>query len=82
MGADISARNSKSQPEIFPTEISTPINDLLEFGMGKRKKPEPREIFLGDWLKRFEIGPSEAATIAGCTQGYISNISGGSAREH
>lgn len=50
---------------------------LLKCGMGKRKKVEPQEIFLGAWLKLDEIGPTEAAEIAGCTQSYISNISSG-----
>ena len=77
MTADISTRNAKSQPKIFPQEISLQTGDFLQCGMGKRTKPEPREIFLGDWLAHFEIGPSEAAEIAGCTQSYISNISRG-----
>ncbi len=45
--------------------------------MAKRNPPEPREIYLGEWLKRAGIGPTEAARIAGCSQSYISNISGG-----
>lgn len=45
--------------------------------MAKRNPQEIREIFLGDWLKRAGIGPTEAAKIAGCTQSYISNISSG-----
>jgi hypothetical protein len=45
--------------------------------MAKHKNIEPREIFLGDWLKAWGIGPTEAAKIAGCTQSYISNISRG-----
>lgn len=49
--------------------------------MGKVPKTAPREIFLGEWLDNFEIGRSEAARIAGCTQGYISNIARG-AREN
>lgn len=49
--------------------------------MGKSSKPEAREIYLGEWLDRKGIGKSEAAAIAGCTQGYISNISRG-ARAH
>lgn len=53
------------------------INDLVKSCMAKRNTPKPREIFLGDWLALFEIGPSEAATIAGCSQSYISNISRG-----
>ncbi len=57
--------------------MSLQINDFLQCGMGKRTKLEPREIFLGDWLDHFGIGPTEAAGIAGCTQSYISNISRG-----
>lgn len=45
--------------------------------MGKKATPKPREIFLGDWLDRWEIGPSAAAKIAGCSQSYISNIKRG-----
>lgn len=52
-------------------------NELVKWGMAKPRKPVPREIFLGEWLEFFDIGASEAATIARCTQGYISNISRG-----
>lgn len=45
--------------------------------MAKKSDDKPREIYLGDWLDHFEIGPTEAARIAGCTQSYISNISRG-----
>ena len=45
--------------------------------MAKRSNTDAREIFLGDWLEHFEIGPTEAAKIAGCSQSYISNISRG-----
>jgi hypothetical protein len=73
----ISARNAKSQPEKFLPEITLPFKRLVRYGMAKRRKTEPREIFLGEWLKRAGIGPTAAARIAGCTQSYISNISGG-----
>lgn len=49
--------------------------------MAKHSSADTREIFLGDWLKEWNIGPTEAAKIAGCTQSYISNISRG-AREN
>lgn len=77
MTADISTRNAQSQPEIFPPEISLCDSALVECGMGRRTAQEPREIFLGDWLRLFEKGPVEAAKIAGCSQSYISNISRG-----
>lgn len=77
MGLDISTRNAKCQPKIFPVEISGSNRPLIKCDMGKRTKPEPQEIFLGHWLKHFGIGPNQAAVIAGCTQSYISNISGG-----
>lgn len=77
MGQDISPRNDKSQHEIFPPEMELNFNDLVKSGMGKRSTPPPREIYLGDWLDLFDIGPSEAARIAGCSQSYISNISRG-----
>ena len=53
------------------------IAEFLQCDMAKPAKIEPREIFLGDWLKEWQIGPTEAARIAGCTQSYISNISRG-----
>ena len=74
MDATISTRNIKSQPQIFPSEMPLSSRDLVKFGMGTRTPPEPREIFLSEWLKLGGIGPSEAATVAGCTQGYISSI--------
>lgn len=77
MDTTISTRNGKSQAEIFLGEISVPSGKLLQCGMAKRSDTEAREIFLGDWLAHFEIGPTEAAKIAGCTQSYISNISRG-----
>jgi transcriptional regulator with XRE-family HTH domain len=77
MAATISTRNGKSQPEIFLGEISVPSGKLLQCDMAKRSNTDAREIFLGDWLAHFEIGPTEAAKIAGCTQSYISNISRG-----
>lgn len=77
MGATISPRNAKSQSKIFPPEISLPIKGLLKCRMAKRNAPEPEEIFLGEWLDRAGIGPTEAAKIAGCSQSYISNISSG-----
>lgn len=77
MTSDISTRNGKSQQEIFLPENGLPINGLLKCDMSKRSTVEPREIFLGDWLEFFEIGPTEAAQIAGCSQSYISNISRG-----
>lgn len=57
--------------------MTIPFSGLLKCGMAKKQTVEPREIFLGDWLKRWDIGPTEAARIAGCTQSYISNISRG-----
>lgn len=77
MSATISTRNEKSQSEIFLGEISVPSGKLLQCSMAKRSTTEAREIFLGDWLEHFEIGPTEAAKIAGCSQSYISNISRG-----
>lgn len=74
MAPDISARNGKSQDVIFLAETVSGDRDLLKSHMAKRNPPEPREIFLGDWLNLWEIGPTKAAEIAGCTQSYISNI--------
>lgn len=50
---------------------------LVPSFMGNNPKPEPREIFLGAWLELFEIGSTDAAAIAKCSQSYISNISRG-----
>lgn len=77
MGEDISDRNTNVNSEIFPVEISLNINGLIKCDMGKSSRPEPREIYLGAWLRQKGVGVSEAARIAGCTQSYISNISGG-----
>lgn len=74
MAATISPRNDKSQYKIFPPEIALPIRDLLQCDMKKHTGGQELEIHLGDWLAFFDLGPSEAAKIAGCTQGYISNI--------
>jgi len=80
MPVSISTGNKKSQPQIFPREIPLRVNALVKCRMRNLPKPrpdDPPEIFLGAWLKTFEIGPTEAAKIAGCTQSYISNISAG-----
>lgn len=73
----ISSRNGESQRKIFPSETTWPANGLVPYGMGKARKAAPREIFLGEWLAQFELGPTKAARIAGCSQGYISNIAAG-----
>lgn len=45
--------------------------------MAKQATSETPTIHLGDWLEFFGIGASEAARIAGVSQGYISNIAAG-----
>lgn len=77
MATTISTRNEKSQQQIFPVEIEAEKAPALSYDMGKNADDEAPEIHLGDWLAFFEMGASEAAEIAGCTQGYISNIVGG-----
>lgn len=57
--------------------MAADIEAPLKSRMGKRTPPEPREIFLGDWLNEFGIKVGEAAEIAGCDQSYISNIISG-----
>ena len=42
--------------------------------MAIRDDDEPPPIYLGQWLEFFEKDITEAATIAGCTQSYVSNI--------
>lgn len=49
----------------------------LHSTMAKKSVDEVPEIYLGEWLKHFGIGPTEAAKIAGCSQSYISNIIAG-----
>lgn len=77
MGLSISTRNDRCQPKIFPSEIGGQLGGFLQCVMPKTKKPVPREIFLGEWLNFFGMGPTKAAKIAGCDQSYISNIKGG-----
>lgn len=77
MTITISTRNRNSQGQIFLGEISVHKRSLLPLDMAKGRHPDTPEIFLGDWLEEFEIGASEAAKIAGVTQGYISNIVAG-----
>jgi hypothetical protein len=77
MDESISCRNDRSQPKIFLSETGPRSGGSLKCGMAKRKPPEAREIYLGEWLKKAGLGPTEAAKIAGCTQSYITNISRG-----
>lgn len=74
MDATISTRNEKSQAEIFLGEIASREPVLLPCGMGKSVKTETPKMYLADWLDFFELGPTEAAAIAGVGQSYISNI--------
>jgi len=41
--------------------------------LGMHENDEP-QIFLGAWLELFDLKVTEAAKIAGCSQGYLSNI--------
>lgn len=77
MANTISTRNAKSQSKIFLVEIPVPGAVLLQLRMAKSGNSEVRPIFLGDWLTHFQMGPTEAARIAGCDQSYISNIMAG-----
>lgn len=77
MAETISTRNEKSQPKIFLGEIDSEIAVPIDLGMQKKPQDPIPEIYLGDWLDHFNIGPTEAAKIAGCSQSYISNISRG-----
>lgn len=47
---------------------------VLKCHMTKHDDEDPPAIHLGQWLEFFEKDVTEAATEAGCTQGYISNI--------
>ncbi|WP_147413532.1 helix-turn-helix domain-containing protein [Pseudorhodoplanes sinuspersici] len=77
MPQTISTRNDLRQPEIFLLEIVRQNRGLVPCLMGKTTDDENREIFLGGWLKLFGLKTVRAAEIAGCSQSYISNISGG-----
>jgi Helix-turn-helix len=77
MANTISTRNRKSQSKTFLVEIPVSGAVLLQLGMAKHGNPEVRPIYLGQWLKHFNVGPTEAAEIAGCDQSYISNIIAG-----
>lgn len=77
MTANISDRNSKVNGQIFPLEMECGVNGLVSYGMGKKAKLPAPEIYLGDWLEFFELGATDAAKIAGCSQSYISNIRAG-----
>jgi len=45
--------------------------------MAKKAQPGLSQMHLADWLEYFELGPTAAAKLAGCTQPYISNIMAG-----
>jgi transcriptional regulator with XRE-family HTH domain len=42
--------------------------------MAKSPQFSEPDIYLGEWLELFGLGPTEAGRIAGCGQSYISNI--------
>ena len=46
----------------------------LEWPMAKNDHDEPPPIFLRQWLEFLDTDVTEAAGIAGVTQGYMSNI--------
>lgn len=77
MSRNISTRNRKSQPQIFLPEMDCGNNGFLQCGMAKKPALDVPEIYLGRWLALFDMGPTEAAKVAGCSQSYISNISAG-----
>jgi plasmid maintenance system antidote protein VapI len=73
----ISTRNEKCQEKIFLGEIAGSSLTSLHCDMAKKQAGTEPRIYLADWLEEFQIGPTEAAEIAGVTQGYISNIAAG-----
>lgn len=77
MGDTISPGNQKSQPKIFPVEISTPIVPFINYDMANGTSGELSKIYLGDWLEAFQLDNGAAAKAAGCDQSYISNIVAG-----
>lgn len=74
MGATISTRNEKSQSKRFLVEMPAELACALRSRMGKKAKLSTPQMYLGQWLALKDIGPTRAAEIAGCSQGYISNI--------
>lgn len=74
MTESISPGNDFRQPKIFLLETAVVAAGSIEWPMAKHEIGEQPEIFLGQWLEFFEMDVTEAADIAGCTQGYISNI--------
>ncbi|WP_157195802.1 hypothetical protein [Bradyrhizobium sp. YR681] len=74
MGESISPGNDSSQAAIFLRETSAPVPSILKWLMGKHDDEDLPQMFLGQWLDFFELDVTEAAKIAGCSQGYVSNI--------
>lgn len=74
MDASISPGNGFRQPAIFPPGTARSGGLPLKCDMAKAKKEPPLRIFLGQWLDFFEMDVGEAAKVAGCSQGYVSNI--------
>lgn len=54
--------------------MQLPISGLVQCLMGKPVKSEARAIYLSEWLDAFKMKVIDAAKIAGCSQGYLSNI--------
>lgn len=44
--------------------------------MGKKGKPIPRDLYLGEWMEFFDVGPVELSKAAHCSSSYVSNIKG------
>ena len=74
MTETISIRNRCRQAKIFPMEMLGSKWSNLKCPMGKNDEDEPPQIYLGQWLHFLDTDVTEAAKIAGCTQGYMSNI--------
>jgi hypothetical protein len=74
MTESISPGNDFRQPEIFLPETGLLAARSLQWPMAKPDDDEFAEIYLGQWLEFFETDITEAARIAGCSQGYVSNI--------
>lgn len=71
MDQTIPPRNEESQDEKFLQGMRIFPTPRLPSVMAKDEEPE---IHLGEWLEFFELKITEAAEIAGCSQGYLSNI--------
>jgi transcriptional regulator with XRE-family HTH domain len=71
MEQTIPTRNGESQDKKFLEGMQENPTPALPLDMTGDGEPQ---IYLGDWLEFFGLKVTDAAKIAGCSQGYLSNI--------